>query len=103
MKKVILIAALATAACGGGEPRNPYPHSYVCGKHKVMAEFSGNVARIDLDGVPSTLQQVVSADGAKYSSKFSSIPKKEIIFWTKGMDYALLEFDGKTFECVKRQ
>jgi|GEM_PF-6022894 len=102
MKKIILIAALAMAACGG-EPRNPYPHSYVCGKHKVMADFSGNVARIKLDGVPSTLQQVVSADGAKYSSKFSSIPKKEIIFWTKGMNRGLLEFDGKTFECAREQ
>jgi len=109
MKKILLVAMLAIVACAE-RGMNTFPHSYTCGKHQVLADFSGNVARINLDGVTSVLQNVGSASGAKYSlydieeqaeeSAFASIPQKQITFWTKA-DWAMLIFDGNTFECVK--
>jgi len=111
MRKQLLsiVAVVAIAACAE-RGLNAFPHEYTCGKHKVLADFSGNVARINLDGMASVLQNVRAASGAKYalydvedqakSGAFASIPQKQIIFWTKA-DWARLEFDGNSFECVK--
>lgn len=89
----VLALALTAAACvpvlPPAAPDALGSAVYQCEGRQVMARFSGDSAELWLpdDGI-RTLMQGRSASGVRYVDR-------DLVFWTKGLDSALLEMPGQ--------
>lgn len=97
MKRSALLAAMSAILLGSAcvpvlppaAPDDLGSTVYQCGDLQVLARFAGDSAELWLpeDGI-RTLWQGVSASGVRYVDR-------DLVFWTKGMDSALLELPGQ--------
>lgn len=93
MKAAAAILLLGAAACvpvlPPAAPDALGSTVYQCDGQQVLARFSGDSAELWLpdDGI-RTLMQGISASGVRYVDR-------DLVFWTKGLDSALLERPGQ--------